>query len=50
MTSDLIGKAQRTYDGRRFTMAQIATSCAVIPMTIFRNIRTDKAATPGPAT
>lgn len=49
MTSDVIGKAQRTYDARRFTMAAIATSCAVTGMTIFRNIRTDKA-TPGPAT
>lgn len=40
MTPELIGKAQRMYDARRFTMAEIAASCAVTPMTIYRNIRT----------
>jgi AcrR family transcriptional regulator len=44
MTNDLIGKAQRMYDARQFTMAEIATSCGVTPMTIYRHIRTDKAA------
>jgi len=43
MTNDLIGKAQRMYDARQFTMAEIATSCGVTPMTIYRHIRTDKA-------
>jgi DNA invertase Pin-like site-specific DNA recombinase len=43
MTSALIGKAQRMYDARQFTMAEIATSCAVTPMTIYRHIRTDTA-------
>lgn len=28
------------YDARQFTMAKIAASCAVTPMTIYRNIRT----------
>jgi DNA invertase Pin-like site-specific DNA recombinase len=27
MTPELIGKAQRMYDSRRFTMAEIASSC-----------------------
>lgn len=40
MTPDLIDKAQRMYDSRQFTMAEIAQSCAVTPMTIYRNIRT----------
>jgi DNA invertase Pin-like site-specific DNA recombinase len=43
MTNDLIAKAQRMYDARQFTMAEIATSCGVTPMTIYRHIRTDKA-------
>ena len=34
MTASLIGKAQRMYDARQFTMAEIATSCGVTPMTI----------------
>ncbi len=38
MTSELIGKAQRMYDARGFTMAEIAESCSVTPMTIYRNI------------
>jgi DNA invertase Pin-like site-specific DNA recombinase len=40
MTPDLIDKAQRMYDARTFTMAEIAASCRVTPMTIYRNIRT----------
>lgn len=43
MTPELINKAQRMYDARRFTMAEIAASCAVTPMTIYRNIQTTKA-------
>jgi len=31
MTASLIGKAQRMYDARQFTMAEIATSCGVTP-------------------
>jgi hypothetical protein len=33
------------YDSRQFTMAEIAGSCNVTPMTIYRNIHT----TPPPA-
>jgi DNA invertase Pin-like site-specific DNA recombinase len=44
MTPALVGKAQRMYDARQFTMAEIATSCGVTPMTIYRHIHTDKAA------
>jgi DNA invertase Pin-like site-specific DNA recombinase len=40
MTTELIDKAQRMYDSRRFTMAEIAASCGLTPMTIYRNIRT----------
>jgi DNA invertase Pin-like site-specific DNA recombinase len=40
MTPALIDKAQRMYDARQFTMTEIATSCGVTPMTIYRNIRT----------
>ncbi|MDA8300304.1 MAG: hypothetical protein M0005_01880 [Actinomycetota bacterium] len=39
MTLELIDKAQRMYDSRNFTMAEIAQSCRVTPMTIYRNIR-----------
>jgi len=28
------------YDARQFTMAEIAQSCGVTPMTIYRNITT----------
>jgi DNA invertase Pin-like site-specific DNA recombinase len=28
MTGDLIGKAQRMYDSRQFTMTEIAQSCS----------------------
>lgn len=39
MTPELVDKAQRMYDSRQFTMAEIATSCGgVTPMTIYRNI------------
>jgi DNA invertase Pin-like site-specific DNA recombinase len=41
MTAELTSKAQRMYDSRKFSMAEIAASCAVTPMTIYRNIRTD---------
>ena len=41
MTASLVGKAQRMYDARQFTMAEIATSCGVTPMTIYRHIHTD---------
>jgi len=40
MTSALVNKAQRMYDAHQFTMAEIAASCGVTPMTIYRNIRT----------
>jgi DNA invertase Pin-like site-specific DNA recombinase len=45
MTPALIGKAQRMYDARQFTMAEIAASCSVTPMTIYRHIRTDPSRT-----
>ena len=39
-TPELVDKAQRIYDSRQFTMAEIANSCGgVTPMTIYRNIR-----------
>ena len=41
MTPDLINKAQRMYDARKFTMNEIAQSCGVTPMTIYRTIKTD---------
>jgi DNA invertase Pin-like site-specific DNA recombinase len=44
MTPELIDKAQRMYDSRNFTMAEIAQSCRVTPMTIYRNIRARQAA------
>jgi len=40
MTPALVNKAQRMYDSHRFTLAEIAQSCAVSPMTIYRHIRT----------
>jgi DNA invertase Pin-like site-specific DNA recombinase len=40
MTAELIGKAQRMYDSRQFTMAEIAQYCHVTPMTIYRHITT----------
>ena len=42
MTPALIGTAQRMYDSRQFTMAEIASSCPVTPMTIYRHIRTEQ--------
>ena len=49
MTPALIGKAQRMYDSRQFTMAEIAASCAVTHMTIYRNIRTAAPQRPYPS-
>ena len=49
MTAALIDKAPRMYDSRQFTMAEIATSCGVTPMTIYRNIRTDPGTAPEPS-
>jgi len=40
MTPSLINKAQRMYNARQFTMAEIAQSCGVTPMTIYRHIAT----------
>jgi DNA invertase Pin-like site-specific DNA recombinase len=40
MTPQLIDKAQRMYDSKKFTMAEIATSVGVTPMTVYRHIRT----------
>lgn len=40
MTAALIDKAQRMYDSKSFTMAEIAASCGVTPMTVYRNIGT----------
>jgi len=34
-------QAQRMYNSRQFTMAGIAASCGVTPMTVYRHIRTD---------
>jgi DNA invertase Pin-like site-specific DNA recombinase len=44
MTPALINKAQRMYNARQFTMAEIAQSCDVTPMTIYRNITTGQSA------
>ncbi|WP_327092528.1 recombinase family protein [Nonomuraea sp. NBC_01738] len=44
MTPELIDKAQRMYDAGQFTMAEIAASCHVTPMTVYRNIRVKSAA------
>ncbi|ALE04643.1 DNA invertase (plasmid) [Arthrobacter sp. ERGS1:01] len=40
MTPELINKAQRMYDAKQFTMLEIADTCDVTPMTIYRHIRT----------
>jgi len=40
MTPSLIDKAQRMYNARQFTMAEIAQSCGVTPMTIYHHITT----------
>ncbi|NQU38010.1 MAG: recombinase family protein [Actinobacteria bacterium] len=42
MTSDLVDQAQRMYDSKRFTMAEIADRFDVTAMTIYRNIRIDQ--------
>jgi len=44
MTPSLINKAQRMYNARQFTMAEIAQSCGVTPMTIYRHITTGDSA------
>lgn len=44
MTPEQINKAQRMYDSKQFTMAEIAASCGVTPMTIYRHIRTGTSA------
>ena len=49
MTGDLIGKAQRMYDSRQFTMTEIAQSCAVTPMT-FLPPHQHPSPQPGPVT
>jgi hypothetical protein len=46
MTPVLVDKAQRMYDSRRFTIAEIAHRCAVSPTTIYRHIRTGQTRTP----
>jgi DNA invertase Pin-like site-specific DNA recombinase len=38
MTPELTGKAQPMYGAKTFTVAEIAASCGVTPMTIYRNI------------
>lgn len=43
MTPALIGKAQRMYDAKTFTMAEIAASCGITAATVYRHIRTDNA-------
>jgi DNA invertase Pin-like site-specific DNA recombinase len=43
-TPALTNKAQWMYDSRQFTLAEIAASCGVTPMTIYRNIKTAAAA------
>ena len=40
MTPSLIDKAQRMYNARQFTRAEIAQSCGVTPMTIYHHITT----------
>ena len=42
MTPALVAKAQKMYDTRTFTMAEIADSVGVTPATVYRHIRTDK--------
>ncbi len=46
MTPALTSKAQRMYDSRAFTMAEIAAAFDVTPMTVYRNIVTSGTATP----
>ncbi|MFI9413992.1 recombinase family protein [Nocardia gamkensis] len=41
MTPALVDKAQRMYDSKSFTMAEIAQSCGVTPMTVYRKIQVD---------
>ena len=42
MTPTLIARAQRMYDSRQFTMAEIAATCSVTPNTVYRHIRADQ--------
>jgi DNA invertase Pin-like site-specific DNA recombinase len=41
MTPALVDKAQRMYDSKKFTMAEVAISCGVSAMTVYRHIQTD---------
>ena len=41
MIPELVGTAQRMYNSRRFTMAEIAKACHVTSTTVYRHIRTD---------
>jgi len=45
MTPVLVDKAQRMYDSGRYTVAEIAKSCAVSPTTIYRHINTGQTKT-----
>jgi hypothetical protein len=45
MTPERVDKAQRMYDSRRFTITEIAQTCAVSPTTIYRHIRTGRITT-----
>jgi hypothetical protein len=45
MTPARIDKAQRMYNSRRFTMAEIAQACSVSPTTIYRHINTGQTTT-----
>jgi DNA invertase Pin-like site-specific DNA recombinase len=42
MTHYLIDKAQRMYDAGKFTMAEIAASVGVTPMTVYCHLSTDQ--------
>jgi DNA invertase Pin-like site-specific DNA recombinase len=46
MTPALVDKAQRMYDTRTFTMAEIAGSCGVTPATVYRHIRVEPTSKP----
>jgi len=48
MTPFLVERAQRLYDSRTFTMAEIAAACGVTPTTIYRHIRVDPRPTSAP--
>ncbi|MGH3521427.1 MAG: hypothetical protein ACRDU4_01055, partial [Mycobacterium sp.] len=40
VTSELVDRTQQMYDSRRYTMAEIAQSCAVSSTRIYRHIHT----------